>query len=332
MLVKLEKPLVMLAVLLFVFSTAVHGVASGGFGVEHGRPELGDGKGIEVKGVHDGEGYWLNIEGNKPQFKFKYISGGEVQDQAQFRVRFDRVVEYFDENQSGFIDNGEELFEYKLIPMAWDYIVKSVTMDSNDGWKVTLSTNDSINDGSFVMNITLWLFEDETKIGENTVDWLTIKIDLTFISIPWKNSNSNLALKVDLTSEYDLKQESEPETSSQTEGEVSTTGTPQIYFSWDNQAQIYDSGGNFVDNVPVNATVLMPPDSKGKNKLYLCYPNFGSDEILVHDPVICVRTNGGGYLTQLLGGGYLTQLLIGIFAVVGVCVVLFALHRRGKAL
>ena len=341
MLVKLEKSLLLLAVLLFLFSTAVQGVASVDPNIENGRPGLGDGKGMEVRAVHDGEGYWLNIEVNKPQFKFKYISGDEVQDHTQFKVRFDKVVEYLDEDQNGVIDDGEELFEYRLIPMTWTHKVipievstssETETTQVTSGWKVTLSTNTSTKNGLFAMNISLWLFEDEAHIKENgnmfTVDWLTIKIDLTFISIPWTNGGSKLALKVDLNSEYGLKQELE--LSSQGEGEVSTTSMPQTYFGWDNKAQIYDSEGNFVD-VPVTATSLMPPDSNGINKLYLCYPSFDNNETLVHDPVIGVRTKGGGYLERYLEG-YSTQLLIGVVAVVAVCVALLVLHRRKKAL
>lgn len=230
----------------------------------------------DEEGEYEDE-YRLKIsteEGVKFEMEYEdLLVVGEVE--LEFEVKFDKIVEFVDNNGDGLYDDGEEIYVYDLEEVS--FAPAQYTPENVNGvtvHKVTIQTEDG------VFKVTLYASGTPLIISGENVGPNEVKIDIEINNFPYHDSNSKLALKTELESELEVEEEKhEIEETNEEEVEV-TSGNYGGFFSWKKTAT--------VDGVlkPVKSTEISEDPEEGDRELYLIYEHGDS---IVHDPKIGVR-------------------------------------------
>ncbi len=215
----------------------------------------------------------------------------ESETEAAYKVRFESLIEFVDENGNGVYDEGESVQTYDLSDVSYTP-VNYRTQDS-DTVHVIESTS---TDGVFTTRLyTVGAFTD---IEGEQVHPTEAKIDLEIHDFSFESTDSKLALKTKLSTET----ESDLEQTQRGDEAMLRDRNSDTFFSWKEQATIDG------ESAPVESTKLADnsdDDDDDEQYLYLVYDQGGS---IIHDPKIGIdATTGTGIITAL--SSILSQLL-----------------------
>jgi hypothetical protein len=197
----------------------------------------------------------------------------EIEAELELKVQFLNIVEYFDNDTSGNLTDGDtrvQTLDLEELRYSRPEVTTVTSVDGETGYRFELIG--TLDD--FEFNITAVFFSSYALVDNTLVGPTETKITINITNFPFNDTTgtSALALQVKATSEMEIEKETET-----TESEVKVKSQKaEGYFSWENWA--------IVDGVnrAVNHSLTKTSDSTLIN---LCYP--GASKI-VHDPKLGV--------------------------------------------
>jgi len=244
----------------------------------------------------------------------------EIDAELELKVRFMNLVEYFDNDTSGSLTEGDKIFQtldLEELSYTPPQVATITSTDGEAGYRFELIG--TLDD--FEFNITAVLFSTYALVTHDSkptiVSPTETKITINITNFPFNETTSALALQVKAVSETEIKTESET-----LENEIKAKSeTAEGYFSWEAWAIV---NGVKRENA-VNHSITSHEDDTVIN---LCYPQ-GSK--IFHDPKLGVSIELAA-LTQVFT--LITpELLIGTgITAIAVTVAAIALSRREKGI
>lgn len=171
---------------------------------------------------------------DKAEIKLKYKSkSADLEAKFKYRVSFEKIVEYYDPDQTGFNEDRDVLSEYKF--KEWDAIQYD---ESTVNGVVVYTINATTADGVFTL--ILKFSTAVLALGDATLTPNSVKIDVIINNYEYTQTDSSLAVKAKIKTESKL--EIEDESVEESEGIVE--GETQVgvgllsagFFSWANTA------------------------------------------------------------------------------------------------
>ncbi|MHA1576672.1 MAG: hypothetical protein ACTSU3_04865 [Candidatus Thorarchaeota archaeon] len=271
---------------------------------------------LETGGIEDSFKIEVDIGADGVEFKIEFETETATNEtEREFEVDFKELVEYIDVNGNGVYDEEN------------DTEIKTVALDSFEPIVYTIeNTTDGpvhifdvmTTDGVFGTRI--YATGDFTEINGSVIAPTQVKIDVMILNFNFTEVDSQLALKVELSTSletsYDGETEDEEDGRATDEAAVDVLMTDlNGFFSWKESAEI--DGVTY----PVNSSIHEV--NATEQEIYLNYPQ--GDEI-IHDPKIgfenLLLTVGGLTLGDLLANEYLPIIaVVAAIAIIGVVVV-----------
>ncbi|MHA1950431.1 MAG: hypothetical protein ACXAAO_01045 [Candidatus Thorarchaeota archaeon] len=241
---------------------------------------------LETGGVEDSFTIEVDVGPNGVEFKVEFETEiGNNETEREFEVEFDELVEYLDVNDNGVYDNGTDTEVQTLELVSFEPIAYTVETTADGPLHIidVLTT-----DGVFGARI--YATGDFTEINGSVIAPTQVKIDVMIMNFNFTEVDSQLALKVELSTEvetsFDDSTEDEEEGRAVDEAEIDVLLTDITgFFSWKESAEI--------DGVTHAVNSSIHEVTATEQEIYLNYPQ--GDEI-IHDPKI-------GFENLLIVGG-----------------------------
>ncbi len=241
---------------------------------------------LESGGVEDSFKISVEVGLNGVEFQVEFETESAINEtEREFEVQFDKLVEYLDVNENGVYDDSIDTDIQTLDRVSFEPIVYMVENTANGPIHVidVLTT-----DGVFGARV--YAIGDFTEINGTIIAPTQVKIDVFIRGFNFTQVDSQLALKVELSTE--LETSIDNETEDEEDGRALNEAAVDVlltdvtgFFSWKEFAEI--DGVTY----PVNASVHEL--SSTEQEIYLNYPQ-GSE--IIHDPKI-------GFENLLIVGG-----------------------------
>jgi len=241
---------------------------------------------LESGGIEDSFTIEVEVGPNGAEFKVEFETGSEANEtEREFEVEFDELVEYLDVNGNGVYDDSVDTDIQTVELVSFEPLVYTVETTPDGPVHIidVLTT-----DGMFGARV--YAVGDFTEINGSTIAPTQVKIDVMIMSFNFTDPASQLALKVELSSEvetsFDDSTEDEEDGRAVSEAEMDVLLTDVTgFFSWKESAEI--DGVTHLVNSSIHEVTAT------ETEIYLNYPQ--GDEI-IHDPKI-------GFENLLLTGG-----------------------------
>ncbi|RLD40415.1 MAG: hypothetical protein DRI86_15290 [Bacteroidetes bacterium] len=236
---------------------------------------------------------------------FQYFTN----DGFNYTIIFKQLIEYYDLNNDGAFQYNETIPGvpiFTLMSVKWTFSGFIADVDENNvvtavHFNFTSSTVMNKFYDSLDMVIAAHIFLYDTTIDSYTIEGGTeLKFDIIINSYPWMKTDSNLALRFDITPAKGAKVSDchgKPiDTNTNTtnmekrvehkENQVKQriniqAGNHEGYFAYANQSRIRTTTQNQYHNAPVNASIST--DGKGDLSTFLSFSHFDQ---LIYDPSI----------------------------------------------
>ena len=240
---------------------------------------------LESGGVEDSFKISVQVGTNGAEFQIEFESETAANEtERQFEVRFDKLIEYIDVNDNDVYDDSVDTDVQTLTLDSFEPIAYTVENTANGPVHIidVLTT-----DGIFGARV--YAVGDFTDVNGTVIAPTQVKIDVFIRNFNFTESDSFLALKVELSSELETSiddmTEDEEDGRAVDESAVDFLLTDVTgFFSWKETAEI--DGVTQVVNSSIDEVTATESD------IYLSYPQ--GDEI-IHDPKI-------GFENLLLSG------------------------------
>ena len=240
---------------------------------------------LESGGIEDSFKIEVDVGADGVEFKVEFETESVTNEtEREFEVDFSELVEYLDINDNGVYDEEN------------DTEIQTVVLDSFEPIAYTIeNTTDGpvhifdvlTTDGVFGTRI--YATGDFTEINGSVVAPTQVKIDVMILNFNFTEVDSQLALKVELSTS--LETSYDDETEDEEDGRASDEASVDVqmtdlngFFSWKESAEI--------DGVTHSVNSSIHEASETEQEIYLNYPQ--GDEI-IHDPKI-------GFENLLLAG------------------------------
>ncbi|MHA2254100.1 MAG: hypothetical protein ACXAD7_27355, partial [Candidatus Kariarchaeaceae archaeon] len=243
--------------------------------------------------------------------------------ELEFEITFREIVEYVDINQNNVFDESTDN-ELQVIPLevfeTTQYSTIPITVDTDLHYFIVKTT-----DGIFTAHI--YISEEFEIINNSLITPSETKIAIELKNFNYTNPNSRLALytKLEASTEYEEKDNTEDEQAGYTTGEkgVFTTNVGNIgFFTWEENATI-----DGISKRVFTSEVETDDDEPNEQKIYLNYPK---GTTIFHDPKIGIEglsvppVSDNGTPTV---PGYATIAFLGA-AILGILIVLFRFRQK----
>jgi hypothetical protein len=241
---------------------------------------------LESGGIEDSFTIEVEVGPNGAEFKVEFETGSSTNEtEREFEVEFDELVEYLDVNDNGVYDDSVDTDIQTLELVSFEPLVYTLE-NTADGpvHIIDVLTTDG------VFGARVYAVGDFTDLNGSIIAPTQVKIDVMIMGFNFTDPSSQLALKVELSSEletsFDDSTEDEEDGRAVSEAEMDVLLTDITgFFSWKESAEI--DGVTHLVNSSIDEVTATETD------IYLNYPQ--GDEI-IHDPKI-------GFEDLLLTGG-----------------------------
>lgn len=241
---------------------------------------------LESGGTEDSFKIEVDVGANGVEFKIAFEAETATNEtEREFEVDFSQLVEYIDENSNGVYDDSVDTDVQTLELNSFEPI--AYTTENISGILVHVFDVSTI-DGVFSARI--YATGDFTNINGSLIAPTQVKIDVFIHNFNFTEVDSQLALKVELSSE--LETSFNDQTEDEEDGRATDEAAVDIlmtdingFFSWKESAEI--------DGVAHQVNSSIHEVSATEQEIYLNYPQ-GSE--IVHDPKI-------GFENLLIMGG-----------------------------
>ncbi|MFW9920115.1 MAG: hypothetical protein ACFFED_10975 [Candidatus Thorarchaeota archaeon] len=261
----------------------------------------------------------VNTGSDGLEFKVAYEEeNATTETEHEFKVLFERLIEYLDGNENGVYDNGNDTVLQVLDLTLFEPI--EYTIENGTTGQVHIF-DVSTTDGIFTAR--LYASGEFSEINGTVVAPSEVKIDVIIRDFNFTSDDSLLALNVKLEAEMETEFDSETEdekegrATDEAEVEVLMTDFPG-FFSWKETAEI--DGVTYAVNSSIDEVEF------NEQKIYLNYPQ-GNE--IIHDPKIgfenVLVSPNGLPLADILMDNYVPLIAIVAIAVIGIAV---AARRR----
>ena len=235
---------------------------------------------------------------------------GTSEREAELEIEFEKLVEFVDQNNDSLYDLGEEISERLLNDLALNEYKTVLSTDNETLHYLNVSTPDDI----FFLHV--YASEKFSILDNITITPYEVKIDIEINGFVYSNDESQLALLIDIESEYE--HEEHEETDGEEEGyaenessiETKVEGTAS-FFAWAETA-IVDGVEKIVRNTPI-----VDDDDGYGNEMYLVYER---GDHIYHDPKIGISFANNNDIVLILA-------IVGIVAAVGVIATVLLVRR-----
>jgi hypothetical protein len=241
---------------------------------------------LESGGIEDSFTIEVEVGPDGAEFKVEFETGSSTNEtEREFEVEFDELVEYLDVNENGVYDDSVDTDIQTLELVSFEPLVYTVeNTAAGPVHIIDVLTTDG------VFGARVYAVGDFTEINGSTIAPTQVKIDVMIMGFNFTDSSSQLALKVELSSElettFDDSTEDEEDGRAVSEAEMDVLLTDITgFFSWKESAEI--DGVTHLVNSSIHEV------SATETEIFLNYPQ--GDEI-IHDPKI-------GFEDLLLTGG-----------------------------
>lgn len=240
---------------------------------------------------------------DKAEIKLKYKSESDaLEAKFKYRVAFEKVVEYWDVDGTGFSNTSVVLSEMKF--KSWDIINYEVqVVNGAELYVVTATTSDQ------VFSLVLRFAGSIINLDGALVTPNSVKIDVEIHDFPYTEKNSSLAVSAKIKTESELKNEddSTEEVAGFVQGEsqIGIGALSEGFFSWAETAT--------ADSVVVDVIASSREDSSDEDddldenetsqKLYFSFIAKNATDI-VWDPKVGVVSEGTQELIQAIEEKY----------------------------
>ncbi|MGY5864136.1 MAG: hypothetical protein RTV41_05995 [Candidatus Thorarchaeota archaeon] len=241
---------------------------------------------LESGGTEDSFEIEVEVGLDGVEFKIEFETESATNEtEREFEVEFDELIEYIDVNDNGVYDNSTDTEVQTLELVSFEPLVYTVESTADGPVHIidVLTT-----DGVFGARI--YAVGDFTEVNGSVIAPTQVKIDVMIMNFNFTEVDSQLALKVELSSEletsFDDSTEDEDDGRAVDEAEIDLLMTDiSGFFSWKESAEI--DGVTHLVNSSIHEVTAT------EQEIYLNYPQ--GDEI-IHDPKI-------GFENLLLVGG-----------------------------
>ncbi|MFW9964561.1 MAG: hypothetical protein ACFFCX_13405 [Candidatus Sifarchaeia archaeon] len=231
---------------------------------------------LESGGVEDSFKIEVEVGLNGVEFTIGFETETATNEtEREFEVHFDELVEYLDVNENGVYDDSIDTDIQTLELVSFEPIVYTVE-NTADGplHIIDVLTTDG------VFGARVYATGDFTEINGSIIAPTQVKIDVFIRNFNFTDVNSQLALKVELSTElqtsFDDSTEDEEDGRAISEAEIDVLLTDVTgFFSWKESAEI--------DGVTHQVNSSIHEITTTEQEIYLNYPQ-GSE--IVHDPKI----------------------------------------------
>ncbi|MHA2116966.1 MAG: hypothetical protein ACXABM_15830 [Candidatus Thorarchaeota archaeon] len=231
---------------------------------------------LESGGTEDSFEIEVEVGLNGVEFKIEFETESTTNvTEREFEVEFEELVEYIDENDNGVYDNSTDTEVQTLELVSFEPLVYTVE-NTADGpvHIIDVLTTDG------VFGARIYAVGDFTEINGSVIAPTQVKIDVMIMNFNFTEVDSQLALKVELSTEvetsFDDSTEDEDDGRAVDEAEIDVLLTDITgFFSWKESAEI--------DGVTHNVNSSIHEVTATEQEIYLNYPQ--GDEI-IHDPKI----------------------------------------------
>ena len=223
----------------------------------------------------------------EPSLNLDYMpSGNESNIQLSFKIILNKIVEFIDLNDNGQYDHSDEIsgtYKFNLTNFT-DLIYYNETLTSGESI-VRADTHTMDN----IFSIDMMYSDNFTQCYKHLISPSEMKIDFIIQNYPYKNNNTQLALVMEIVTDYNLNIEDESfdEKKGFASNETSINISSMNYsgfFSWLNTANIDGVNQSVhasifkVENIGINGLDIV-------KYLSISYPRGNQ---IIHDPKIGV--------------------------------------------
>ena len=240
---------------------------------------------LESGGIEDSFKIEVDVGADGVEFKVEFETESATNEtEREFEVDFSELVEYLDINDNGVYDEENDTEIQTVVLDSFEPIVYTIENTTDGPVHIfdVLTT-----DGVFGTRI--YATGDFTEINGSVVAPTQVKIDVMILNFNFTEVDSQLALKVELSTS--LETSYDDETEDEEDGRASDEASVDVqmtdlngFFSWKESAEI--------DGVTHSVNSSIHEASATEQEIYLNYPQ--GDEI-IHDPKI-------GFENLLLAG------------------------------
>jgi len=222
----------------------------------------------------------IKIESDGLEFEVGYAEDHDsVENEIEFSVTFNKLIEFIDINSDGMFDNISDIFIREILLDDFEPFTYSQTSISEYTHLHHIIANTT--DGIFKAHF--YICEEFYIINSELITPTQGKIDIEINDFPYFNESSQLALHVKLEAEADYEEEEETEDeslgySSNENGVKSTNNAFTGFFTWKENATIDGK----TERVVASPLVTNEEDQM----LYLNYPRAIK---IIHDPKIGIE-------------------------------------------